>query len=150
MKSESKESRQGTKAALGREQAENAHGHQLFNRAGWDSSAKVGVGVEGCRRPKPAPSPQVTWLHYGKYGAHVKDTIHPGYARQMWAHLDPCALTWCLVLGEPKESPRGRAKGKDPRMRRRRELVAGSEGGAGTGPWSSQLQRRQQGLDTTK
>lgn len=34
-----------------------------------------------------------------------EDTTHPGCDRQRWPPLGPCTLTWCLILGEPKESP---------------------------------------------
>lgn len=55
------------------------------------------------------PGPQMTRSHRREHRATSReDTTHPGSDRQKQSHLGPCALTWCLMLGEPKEPPRGR------------------------------------------
>lgn len=77
------------------------------DRAGWGSPARA--GAEGART---GPGPRPAWPHSGKQ-CPLGGGPHPSRcARQTWAHPYPCALTGLLVLGDPKEPPRGRAEGK--------------------------------------
>lgn len=91
---------------------------RLLDTAGWVSPAKVGGGEWADLEPNMATLWEVV-------PTSREDTTPTGCARQMKAQLDPCALTRCLILGDPKELPRGKAEGESPRMKRRRVLVVG-------------------------